>query len=298
MKPAPEPGIYPNVPFDEYCSWDAVNNSRLNKAQRSLYQYNANCGMKETRPLVFGHLTHAATLEPLQVANIYAVMPDYENDPNNLTQSGERPGSPRSTSWYKRKCKEFTEANKGKKVVTQQEYDEVLALVQVLHRDQVSRELLTEEGDNEVSIVWVDSETELICKARFDRLLHKSHRFVDLKTTRNALKFAGSIVDFGYHRQMAHYQSGLIHLKQGEVYEPWILAVESHAPNDCRSAPLSDEFLSIGYEERDKLMRAVKEASESGEWPGYENPSVWNVPGWYGGTGTIELTIGGKKVEI
>jgi hypothetical protein len=33
--PAPEPGVYPDVPFDTYTAWDAANHSTLKKGDRS-----------------------------------------------------------------------------------------------------------------------------------------------------------------------------------------------------------------------------------------------------------------------
>ena len=32
---APEPGIYPGVPMDEYLGWDCASNSRLRRLRRS-----------------------------------------------------------------------------------------------------------------------------------------------------------------------------------------------------------------------------------------------------------------------
>lgn len=304
-KHCPEPGIYENVPFEEYLAWDAISNSRLNIARRSLAHFKAGGSAKSTKSLTLGSLVHCGRLEPLELAKQYAVMPSYENDPENITTSGDRSYS-KGTKYVRSKVEAFTAANAGKKIVDAATYEEMMGIVRSLHAHPVASHYLNCGGPVEWSIVWDDAESGLRCKARLDKFAIEHRAVVDLKTytaqdggKHPVEKFCRSIVDWGYHRQMAHYVEAAHWARSNYRASAVIVAVETSAPYCVMAAPISDEWLEIGRQERSELMRKVADAYDRDEWPGYESPEAWECPSWAKpAEEPVEVVVGGEKLLV
>jgi len=293
----PPPGVYLDVPFGEYLSWDAISNSRINLARRSLAHFKDQIPLEPSQPLRLGQLVHCGRLEPMALAKRYAVIPRFEDDEENLTRNGERPASPKTTAYYRLKVKDFEELNRDKDIVTEGQFDLMLGVVKSLSRDERAMDWLGCDGPVEVSLVWEDTETGLLCKARLDKATSDWTAVIDLKTTRDAMTFGKAIATFGYHRQMAHYRNGVRQLKHVTPFTV-LSAVETCPPYGCRTAPLSAEALEVGESEVAETLRAIADAKSSGEWPCYDNPTSWCLPAWYGSGEAIELTVGGETIQI
>lgn len=294
---APEPGIYENLPAEEYFAWDAVSNSRLSLLAKSPRHYKHCAKPIESSALKLGTLTHTGRLEPLAIAQRYAVMPDYYLDAENVTSSGA-PSDSKSTKYYKQKAAEFLAANDGKQIVDATTYQQMVDIVTALHGDKDACECFNGAGPVEVSIVWDDPETGIRCKARIDKINRTHQRMVDLKTTGNLFKFNRSIADYGYARQMAHYQAGWAVLNGGELLQPWLVPVESVEPYCVMAAPVGEASLESGYCERDRLMQTLAECLESGSWPGPESPETWELPAWALESEPVTLSVGGVTLEV
>lgn len=306
MIETPTPGLYKDVPFEDYLAWDAISNSRLNQAKQSLLHFRLNPAVAETQAMRIGSLAHCGVLEPLSIPKLYAVMPDYSRHEENQGKDGLRSWSP-NTAWCKAKREEFCKVNEGKKIVDQSEYDWMLGIVESISRNAAASELLNCDGPVESSIIWEDQDTGLLCKARIDKLNSHDREVTDLKTfalhdtTENAAAaFQKTIVRRGYHRQMAHYCEAAEQILMAECSAN-IVAVDKAKPYNTLSAKLSDDLLYAGRLERRKLLRAIADAYEKDVWPGYENPKCWTLPGWYESTqesDNEELIIDGEKVNV
>ena len=295
----PESGIHFDVPFEDYLQWDAVSNSRLKLASRSLAHYKAGFqGNSDSPALRFGSLVHAGRLEPNTIGERYAVMPDFKNDPRNTDKNGNR--SYYKTSWVTEQQDLWRKANQGRQEVSQKEYDDMLGIVKGLCGNQDALAALGGPGHVEASILWRDRLTGLLCKARFDKLNSLHGLFADLKTTQDAADFEKHLINFGYHRQCAFYQDGFETLT-GEKLTPWLVAVDKSSPFLSRAAPVFEDLLIEGRAEYCHDIQLVADAKVAGEYPGYENPTVWDGPEWYvrkRENAPIEVTIGGEKVII
>lgn len=286
----PAPGIYRGIPSEEYFSWDAVSNSRLSLMRRSPKHYQ--CGYGEpTEAMKLGSLVHCGVLEPLAIAKRYVFMPDYAKHPDNVTRSGSR--SFKATTWSDQMELAFRNLHHDKEIISEPDYERMVGMVSALCENEVARDLFR-GGEAEVSFVWVDSKTGLLCKCRVDWL--RPGKFVDYKTSQNAVKFDKAIAEYGYHRQMAFYRRGLA--ANGIDAEPWLVCQDKSAPFGCRAAPLSQDALEIGAQETDELLQRVLECQQSGVWPGYDNPPAWNVPEWYAKSVDVELVIDGELLSV
>jgi hypothetical protein len=85
----PDVGIYYGVSFAEYCEWDAINHSRLQRIDKSPLHCHANPTRETSQAMRLGQLVHAGKLEPHSVDERYAVMPQYELMHGNVTAKGE-----------------------------------------------------------------------------------------------------------------------------------------------------------------------------------------------------------------
>lgn len=276
----PEPGIYYDIPFDQYCDWQALNISTLLHGRRSMLHLKAAMDgppMPRTVSMATGTLGHTLTLEPARAMQCYIVMPDYANDPENVKADGTKSSRPTSTAWYKQKAKDFAAANITREVVTQDQYDNMLGMLQALAGHDKARTALA-GGQREVSLVWVDADTGILRKGRLDLVDADQMLLLDLKVTDDASRFENTIDRFGYHIRMASYREGWLSVSDDDIW-PWLLAVEPKPPFGIRYAAIGKQTLAVGRCDYRLLITQYQRCIETGEWPGYEDPSEWNLPG-------------------
>jgi hypothetical protein len=290
-------GIYDNISFGDYLAIDAISNTSLGLVERSPRHYHERVELEQCKPLVIGSLVHCGRLEALALAERYAVCPEYQFDDENLTTNGEQSRSA-TTKYVKTRIEEFAAANRDKTIVPRDWFQEMVAIVTSLNCDRLANEILNTPGRVELTLVWEDDSTGLLCKARIDKEAAGIGKFADLKTCADLSAFERSIARYGYHRQAAHYQDGWATLT-GEILEPWIVAVEKAKPYCVKSAPLHEETLERGYERRREALRTIADCHESGSWPGPPSPTSWKVPEWeLAGTESLSLVVNGQSVEV
>lgn len=280
MNYRPDEGIYYDIPFEDYLSWDAISNSRMNQARKSLRHFRVSDEQGETRSLRIGSLVHCGRLEPMALLERYAVMPAFEFDEENKTSDGKRSNST-ATSYVKAKRAAFEVEAAGKTIVSADEFSITKKIVQSLHENAEAVRLLT--GRYEVSIAW-RHYSGLMLKARLDCVNEDS--IGDLKTWlprsgKSAVEsFRASIASYGYHRQLAHYRSGWEALT-GQRLKCGIVCVETKTPFCTMAAQVSEGALDVGREENEEALQQIANAYALNKWPGYESPSEWELPRWY-----------------
>jgi hypothetical protein len=293
---APAPGIYEDVPFEQYLSWPCISNSLLTHARKSLrhFRHAIEHGVtEETDAMRFGTLVHAGKLEPLAIVERYVVRPRFE-DKIRRPDGGEYE-NPRSSNAYKAEVKEWRSTIGNKIEVTQIEYERMLGVIEALARHDRAREYLDGPGPVEVSFVWQDPESGLLCKGRCDKLQRDKRRVTDLKTAFDPWDFENIIGKRRYHRQAAMYTDGLMQLT-GKYHVFCLVAAESAPPFGVRAAPLDDEALSAGREEYTELLGKIAVAQQSGDWDEETDPDAWRLPPW--AMPRLELTLGGETVGV
>jgi hypothetical protein len=270
----PGPGIYEDIPFAVYLGWPYISNSSLTPAERSMQHYRIGKPVEETQAMRLGSLIHCGKLEPLEIVNRYVVMPDFQV----RKPDGGEYLNPKASAAYKAEVAEFKRQNASKEIVLQAEYDRLIGAVTALNRNARAREYLEGDGPTEVSFVWDDPATGLRCKGRCDKLNMVSRVIADLKTTENAADFAWLIKKRRYHRQGAMYQDAL-QVLTGCRFDFAIVAAESVDPFLVRSAKVSDAALAQGRASYQILLKQIAACHASGEWPGYDEPDFWELPG-------------------
>ncbi len=299
MITTPDPGIYENIPFDDYLAWDAISNSMLNHAKKSLAHYRKvrrDGFIEETESMRFGTLCHTGKLEPTSLLDRYVIRPAFEKSIRK--SDGGEYKSPKQTDAYRDEVAAWKKTIVGKTEVTEVELANMTAVVKALAKHERACEFLDGDGPVEVSFVWTDSQTGLRCKGRTDKLKLAQQTIGDLKTTFDVCGFEHSIPKRGYHRQGAFYIDGIATLT-GTVCRFGLVAAESGDPFGVRAAPLSEETIHVGREEYESLLGAIAVAQQDGDWPGPESPDEWNLPAWaMPQSDPLTLTFGGKPFSI
>jgi hypothetical protein len=220
-----------------------------------------------------GWLVHLGVLEPEQFKTDVVVPPKVDR----RTKKGK-------SAWAK-----FEAANPDKLFFDASTHEKAAGMSKSMLEHETASVFFSGPGQNEISIVWVDAETELLCKARIDRVsMINEWPFVgDLKTARDASRseFERAIHRYQYHVQAAHYLAGLETLYPIEAGAPYrrfgFFVVESSAPYCCACYELDDIAREEGERLRRKYLHKWKECTESGNWPGYAPGMDYaSIPPW------------------
>ena len=163
-------------------------------------------------------------------------------------------------------------------------------------------ERFLENAETEVSIVWIDAETGLLCKARLDAV--SAWQIADAKKTRKAASWdtwAHTMRNFGYDGQAAFYRAGLnAALKADGRKVPTVptftfFVCEDQPPYlpavyDLIQEPttVSFDWYVVGNERWAGALQQVRYCLDAGHWPAYCNakageppePSELAVPDW------------------
>lgn len=246
-------------PFPEYLAIDAESSSGLKTMLRSpahYWEWKNNPVDRRTQAMNFGSAAHAVMVE--HNSDLIAVLPECDK----RTKAG------------KELFAAFTAENTDKIIITQEEYETIMAMRQSILCHRWARTML-EKGLPEQSHFWNDAETGLPCKCRFDRIYETL--IVDYKTTQDASPhgFQKAAMNFGYHLQAAHYTDSI----PGAQFV--FIAQEKEAPYAVACYQADGEFLAYGRSERARLMSQIAECQKTNIWPGYPDEiQPLYLPGW------------------
>ena len=271
----PKPGFYQGVDFDTYASWAAANASTLKGFARTPahVEHERQTGGKQTKAKELGWLLHLSVFEPERFASEVVVAPEIAR----RTKKGR-------AIWAS-----FEAEHPGAYIVDVDTRSRISGMAKALASHPTASEFLSGDGFNELSIVWKERETRMLCKARIDRVANINDwpTVGDAKSAEDASRpaFERSVARFGYHVSAAHYLDGLETLKpvpSGNPFRRFMwLAVESSPPHCAAVYEISDEALAQGLEDRNRYLRKWKECTESGEWPGYPDGVEYaGLPAW------------------
>lgn len=103
----------------------------------------------------------------------------------------------------------------------------------------------------------------------------------DLKTVQSAsgAEFARTAARFGYHIQQAHYQNGLRAVMEEDFAFVFVL-VERTPPFLTNVVELDPEDVERGARLAEHGIRIYNQCVQSGEWPGYGDTGLIELPRW------------------
>lgn len=261
-----KPGIYDDLPADQYHADPAYSFSAIKQAMRSPAHLKAwlTAPPEQTPAMRIGTLTHLAVLQPDLFGSTTAVAPIVDR----RTKEGK-------SIW-----EQFQAQNTGKEIITNDEREQLTAMRDSVRIHPAASALLG-EGTAEVSVFNQCVETGLPLKARMDWV--RENAIVDLKTTEDASPagFAKSVSNYRYDLQAAHYRRMLKLQGRGEL--PYILiAVEKEAPFAVAVYRLDEGDLTLADMQMQQQLRAIASCCEFNSWPAYSREvETLTLPKWH-----------------
>jgi len=275
-----KPGIY-QIDRQEYEQIEAVNYSTLKHFSRSALHAREEMlhPSPPTPAMIFGNILHIAVLEPKRFNQEFVLAPRIDR----RTKEGK-------AEWI-----EFEAKNEGKTVLSADQWEQCQGIIKSIRSNDRFCDLLYSAGKNELSFVWKDAETGLLCKGRLDRLTRFQgwSAIVDVKTTVSAEVglFTRQSARMLYHVQAAFYLDGLQAIQPTErERDYYILAIEKTRPYGMRLFEFNEDAIYDGREKYRYYLRQYKECYESGIWPGYNDmPEPLAIPSWAMGNYEIDF---------
>jgi hypothetical protein len=286
-----KPGIYPGTSMAEYLALNAVSASSLEVFRRSPEHYRTRTEKAPTAAMLLGSAVHMGLLEPDLFAATYVVADPCGRELASGARKGQPCGNPgkyrRGSLWL---CGQHApdEHDTPPDVVAHDERAAMDGMIAAIHAHPRASTLFRGTGGVEVTVVWEDPETGLLCKARPDRLIRRAGMLVELKTTGDASHraFAAHAARLGYHLGAAHYRRGLRVLHKAGVMDyavtaSAIVAVESDAPHVVGCYLIDERDIERAEVDVVRSLHHMAACRDANEWPGY-GPEFRTLrfPGW------------------
>jgi hypothetical protein len=346
--------MYPDLTLEEYLAitdrdgWPAVSNTLLRSVRYGPRecQHRQRFGIKLTKSLLTGSLTHIQTLRPQDWLERVVVwdVPVYEPVPalqwekisgtsydsacgryriqkvDGLWQSWATLGTwapePAATvTAAKAACKahyeehnpprpkldadgnpriapqnpnskayqDFVVANPGREIVTPTDIEAAKRIAQAVRDNPEARRRLGQMWRTELTMVWLDPDTGVLCKCRHDWITDPRNEHLvtlgELKTCRSAEEgaFNRQAADMEYYGQAAHYLAGFrAHYDNSSprrrriTTESVCLAVENGGCHDSTVFTWNDEHLEAGAKlNAERLQQLLEWRDDYGDelWP-------------------------------
>jgi len=269
-----DPQIFESMPKEErlsnaeyHAKTSHVNKSQLDEMARSPAHYKAKFIDKlietpRTPALILGSAYHKLQTETDLFFEEYCIAPKI----NRRTKAG------------KEEFAEFEKSNKGKEVLTEDQYSQIENMVNAVNSHPSASKLMKLKGRAETTRLWKDYETALDCKCRPDWLCSDDGLIVDLKTTEDASPegFARSIHKFRYHVQAAFYLRGC-----DECSNFIFVAVEKSPPYAVVCYQASSDMIAAGDRIATRDLDQLAKCLKSNRWPSYADTiQTTDLPRW------------------
>jgi exodeoxyribonuclease VIII len=229
-----------------------------------------------SKAMLTGRAVHMAILEPHLFKEKYACL----DDSQIIAEIGG--ANPRATKVYKEWLAAFRSENSEREVLVIDEYVNILNMSEAVYSHKSAGQLLNTEGRCELSLFWVDKETDVPMKSRLDKLL-VTNRIIDIKTCESAsLKdFERSIYNYGYYLQAAVYSEAFKAVYNLDLLPFTFICIESKPPYAVAVYELDEQALMLGQVVMRKCINLYKECKEFNDWPSYSQEiKPISVPQW------------------
>lgn len=275
----PDPGVYPSMPAAVYHGLDAASNSRLSRLLRSPAHLKAYLAepQKDTAALRIGRAVHSAILEPDDFDASFTTAGRCEalkKDGDRCSNGGTAFHS--NLGWL---CGIHTKGvpadfDQRRIVLSPADHVVCLGIRDSVFKHPAARIILAQLSEAELSVVWRDPETDVLCRARWDGYAPEvaGGLIVDVKSAKDARgrEFARSSFEHGYHRQGAHYLNGAV-VHELPVQHYVNIAVEKEPPYAVAVYRHTEDMIAAGRFQLRSLLASYAECLERDEWPAYSD---------------------------
>jgi hypothetical protein len=255
----PPPGIYRNVPAAHYHGWKAVSSGRLRlmiSESAEHAHYDVENPIEASDDMVDGSYMHALVLQEEIFPELYELRPE---------------GNANSKDFKRRRDRILAE-RPYVTLIESARWDRLQACGRKLKGHELVASAL-DTDDRELSIVWVDPQTGLTCKARLDAP-QKGIGIWDLKKSRDPRPFAWGrdAWKMRLDLQAAFYLRAAFAAELDVPQEFGFIAFKAKPPFGIRIYDFHGEaskVLTAAEDEISRLLDRWAEHEASGIWPGY-----------------------------
>lgn len=267
------PGVYYDLPFEEYQAIHAINCSKLVAFSKT--PAHALVEKPDTNGMRLGRAVHAALLEPERFAKEWVTMPE------DLTRRGK-------------KWKDFQEENKTAQIISLSEMASIVGIIKSLNSGyyETARKLIALCDASEVTLVWMDRKHGCLCKARLDLISKSLGAIVDVKssTTADPKQWARTAINAGGkpHFQPAWYIDGAKEIVEHPVNMfAWVLCEikEPFGISVIQACPVPEnmpDIVYLGELEIEPILEKYLACERSEKFPGRpDRVEFAEFPQWY-----------------
>lgn len=167
------------------------------------------------------------------------------------------------------------------------DWDQVHGMAAALRAHPIAAALLRPDaGRAEQTLVWRDTDTGVMCRARLDWLpAPRQGRLIvpDYKTARSAAPddLSKALYDHGYYLQAAWYLAGVRALELAAKPSFVFIAQMKERPWLVTVAEADPTAMAIGAHEARMARMTYAECTASGRWPGWtDDVALISLPPW------------------
>lgn len=245
----PSVGIHEGVPEHIYHNWSAVSKSGLSVFADNPGKYRYGIG-KSSKVLTMGSAIDCLVFDGAErFLDEFAVKPqDYKGS--------------------RKEDKKWREENAHLQQLSHEEACKCVGAAATVIKYPLAQGYL-ETGKAQLSLVWEDNETGLLCKARPDFKPDGQSVLVDLKSTEDVVYEAIQRIShrFKYHWQAAFYIDGWKAIT-GESIEKFVfIFVEREPPYAVEVFRMDDDDIQLGRAEYRAALDLYVECKENNHWP-------------------------------
>lgn len=270
---APAPGLYKDVAFNTYASWNAINASTLVPYLQSAMhgKYAQDHPEVTTKSQSLGTAAHAAILEPERFSSCFVKKPAF---PNPLRNSSKQ-----AAINFIRQAEAA-----GQEVVTAAEWELAVGMREKVYSHTTVAEIFACPGLREVCLVWIDFEYGVKCKCRIDAMaLWLGHSLIiDLKSIQDAQPqpCRNAAARFNYPLKLAWYRMGATALDPKER-EAALIFVEQKPPHGVTLWHVEPKTMDRGHTEARICLDRYVKGLKTGVYPGYDTGmNMLELPKW------------------
>lgn len=276
----PAPGVYAGVPYTQYATLPACSATMLKALatmtpEKALHYVQ---NRKVTEAIADGVTLHTFMLEPARFKKECLLAKPCCATLASGKRAGEVCGN-ESALWYGTptgwRCgthsKDYSDGVAG---INQNLMDRLLKAHAEVFRvaGDILRSAYAGKSYIELTLIWIDPATEVLCKCRLD-LYDPADQFIhDVKKTRSADPeiFGGDVGTFGYHVQDAWYRRGA-RACFGGLPSFRFIAVElnKNEANGARVLELDGEAKRVGEKVAQDALEVYCKATFEKHWWGY-----------------------------
>jgi hypothetical protein len=270
-------GIYDNISIEDYHNKHVshLSSTQIKLARKSLSLFDwtrRGLIVNESKPhFDFGNAFELALLNPTEYAEKVAVAEDAQWIASaNLVKKYEKP---RNSGAYQQARKEFLEANTGKYIIEDTDYERIKCMLESCYKDRIIQGLI-KNIECQLSLFWTDQETGLRLKTRPDICKRKKNVVVSLKTTEDGSPqaFSRDLAKYDYPLQAAIEITGCINTGLMEQVDNYFwLVVEKQAPFNATIYEFDKTDIEFAMDELRFLLNKIKRAEKENLYPGYSD---------------------------